>query len=297
MLIPSETRGLLGNCKIALITPLKDEEQFIDAMIQSIVGQGVRPQKWLIIDDGSTDNTAAIVRSYCETYDFIELLQLPARSARLAGGEGAVPAGLKALDWRQFDYLARFDADLKFESDYFEQLLVEFARDPRLGIAGGELYVEHEGRFVRERAPEYHVRGALKMYRRECFEQLGGLDEGIGWDTIDEVSAWTKGWRTRSFSGIKVIHRRPTGAGMGSHRIYRERGRAEYRTWSHPAFVILKSLKIAGNNFTNARCFVGGFVNCYRQREPRLQDADFKRTRRKQQMARMFRIFTSESSG
>jgi biofilm PGA synthesis N-glycosyltransferase PgaC len=274
--------------RIALVTPLRDEEGFIEDMIASIAAQDTRPAKWIIVDDGSTDRTPDIVREQSRSLRFIELLQLPPRSERRPGGEGAIAAALQALDLGQFDYLARFDADLLFEKDYLSLMLAEFARDPRLGIAGGSLYILRKGSLEPERAPEYHVRGALKMYRRECFEQIGGLGTEIGWDTIDEVCAWSKGWRTRSFADIRVIHRRPTGGGMLATKIYRERGRAEYLTWSHPIFVLLKTAKLALRRPINAAHFLSAFAGCYRVHEARLQDPKFKETRRTQQKSRIF---------
>jgi biofilm PGA synthesis N-glycosyltransferase PgaC len=274
--------------RIALVTPLRDEEGFIEDMIASIAAQDIRPAKWIIVDDGSTDRTPDIVREQSRSLGFIELLQLPPRSERRPGGEGAIAAALQALELDQFDYLARFDADLLFERDYLSLMLGEFTKDPRLGIAGGSLYILREGALVPERAPEYHVRGALKMYRRECFKQIGGLGTEIGWDTIDEVCAWSKGWRTRSFKDIRVIHRRPTGGGMLATKIYRERGRAEYLTWSHPVFVLLKTAKIALRSPINAAHFLSAFAGCYRAQEARLQDPQFKETRRTQQKARVF---------
>jgi biofilm PGA synthesis N-glycosyltransferase PgaC len=274
--------------RIALITPLRDEEGYIEAMIESIVAQTVRPSKWLIVDDGSTDKTPVIVRRYCEQVGFIELLQLPPRTERRPGGEGAIASALNSIDLREFDFLARFDADLLFKSDYFERILAKFVENPRLGIAGGGLYIDRNGSMIPELAPEYHVRGALKMYRRECFNELGGLATHIGWDTIDEVSAWSHGWKTRSFMEIRVIHRRPTGEGIQAARIYRERGRAEYLTWSHPVFVTLKAARMARTNLRNAISFMSGFLSCYRQGQTRLQSPAFRRTRRRQQIHRMF---------
>jgi biofilm PGA synthesis N-glycosyltransferase PgaC len=282
--------------RIALITPLRDEANYIGAMADSIVAQQTLPTKWLIVDDGSTDGTPAIVRAYCRKFEFIELLELPARSERRPGGEGAIASALQKLDLSNIDYLARFDADLLFERDYFSRLVDRFNQDPKLGIAGGGLYIiDRRGRLVPEHAPEYHVRGALKMYRRECFEQLGGLGTDIGWDTIDEVYAWSRGWRTRSFMDIQVIHRRPTGESLHASRIYRERGRAEYLTWSHPAFVLLKTMKMAIKSPANARYFLDGFLRSYRERHVRLRDPKFRRTRRNQQFARVFGVLRLRS--
>jgi hypothetical protein len=127
------------------------------------------------------------------------------------------------------------------------------------------------------------------MYRRDCFEQIGGITTRIGWDTIDEVYAWTKGWKTRSFFSCRVIHRRPTGEGVRASHIYWERGKAEYYTWSDPIFVLGKSLKIAleCRSLTKPVCFLAGFLACYPRKENRLQDPVFAKARRTQQQRRM----------
>ena len=272
---------------IALITPMKNEEKYIEGMLRSILEQEVKPDLWVIVDDGSTDGTPEILQRYCLKAPFIQVVQLPQRSVRRPGGEGAIASGMERISVPDFDFIARFDADLLFERSYFARILSEFARDDRLGIAGGGLYVEQDRKPVLERAPGYHVRGALKMYRRECFEQLGGLGTEIGWDTIDEVMAWSFGWKTRSFPEIAVIHRRPTGSGLNAARVFHERGRAEYLTWSHPVFAGLKTVGMAARSPVNAWNFAGGMIASYRRRDARIQAPAFRRARRKQQLDRM----------
>lgn len=275
--------------RYAMLTPVYNESQYIGAMIESVLSQTVRPAKWIIVDDGSTDGTAELVSSYADSHEFIQLVRRPKRWERLPGGEGAISHGLQYLDLSQFDFFARFDADLKFDPNYMELILSEFARNPRLGIAGGGLYVERERGFELELSPTYHVRGAVKMYRRSCFEQIGGLQSEIGWDTIDEVQAWTRGWETKSFFDYRVIHCRPTGSGIGANRISWQRGVAEYNSWSSPFFVIMKTLRIAAKDLAPVRaaCFLGGFVSGYAKRAARIQDPAFTKTRRAQQMGRI----------
>ncbi len=275
--------------RYALITPVRDEEAYIGDMIASMVAQTVLPSLWVIVDDGSVDKTAQIVSGFADRFAFIKLVKLPPRNQRLAGGEGAVPNALKGINLSDFDFLARIDADLVFPPDYIEQILGEFHRNPKLGIAGGELYVKKEGVLVPEKNPLVHVRGALKMYRSQCLRDIGGLTSQIGWDTIDEIYAWTKSWTTRSFPEYKVIHRRPTGNGIAGTRVYKERGRAEYLTWSHPLFVLAKSFKILFRERSVARpiCYLAGFILSYVRRENRLQDLTFTITRRKEQKHRL----------
>lgn len=278
--------------RYALVTPVRDEEQYIGAMIDSVLAQQILPSRWIIVDDGSSDRTSEIVASYAARTGLIEVVRLPKRGVRHAGGEKAIASALERLTLMHYDYLGRFDADLVFEHDYISNIFNEFDNDPRLGIAGGGLYVERNGRLTLERVPEYHVRGAVKMYRRECFQHIGGLHTKIGWDTTDEVYAWSRGWRTRSFFQYRVYHRRPTGSGVGASRIFWARGQAEYYTWSDPLFVLAKSAKIALTEFAGLRsiAFLAGFLSCYLRHEERLQDSVYVDTRRRQQRRRMSHI-------
>src|SRR5579863_4493629 len=207
-----------------LISPVHNEERFIGRMIESIASQTVLPGHWIIVDDGSTDNTAQIVRAYAQRFEFIELICLPRRTSRKPGGESVIQQVLKMVQSYPFDFLARFDADLEFCPDYIERILGEFSKDKKLGIAGGGLYVEKGCRLVLEKVPHYHVRGGLKMYRRKCLEQIGTLYPYMGWDTIDEVFAWKHGWKTKSFIENRVIHKRPTGEGISAKEISWQRG-------------------------------------------------------------------------
>jgi len=285
-----------SKARYVLIMPVRDEEKYIGAMIESVLAQKVHPAKWIIVDDGSRDKTTKIIESYVRRVDFLETVRLPTREHRKPGGEGAISHALNRLNLVEYDFLARFDADLVFEPDYITRILEEFDRDPKLGIAGGGLYITEGTQYELEKVPEYHVRGALKMYRRECFEQIGGLTTEIGWDTIDEVYAWMKGWKTRSFFHHRVIHLRPTGKGVRSAHIYWERGKAEYYTWSHPVFVLGKTGKLAAEKFSLLKplAFLAGFFSCYLRRESRIQDPAFVKTRRRQQRNRIVSLINPQ---
>jgi glycosyltransferase involved in cell wall biosynthesis len=273
-----------------LISPVHNEEKFIGRMIESIAAQTIRPGHWLIVDDGSTDRTPEIVRTYVQKYEFIELVRLASRTERKPGGEGVIQQTLNVIQAYPYDFLARFDADLEFRPDYIARILDEFSSDKKLGIAGGGLYIEKKGRLVLEKVPKYHVRGGLKMYRRECLDQIGSLHTCMGWDTIDEVVAWKYGWKTTSFLENRVIHKRPTGEGLSAREIYWKRGKGEYYTWSHPLFVLLKTVKVAATGPIKGLNYLGGFMECYLKHEERLRDPDFKRIRRKQQLRRIMSL-------
>jgi len=257
-------------------------------MIESILAQAPLPQHWVIVDDGSTDDTREIIRGYAQQHPFIDLIRLRERRTRKPGGESVIQLALEVAQCYPHDFLARFDTDLEFPPGYIAKILAEFARDEKLGIAGGGLYVEKSnGRISLEKVPAYHVRGGLKMYRRKCLEDIGSLCTHMGWDTIDEVYAWKHGWKTRSFFENRVIHKRPSGEGLSAKDRSHHRGRGEYYTWSHPLYVLLKAAKLAASSPVSAQHFFRGFLECYWKREQRLQDPDFKRIRRKQQLTRL----------
>jgi poly-beta-1,6-N-acetyl-D-glucosamine synthase len=285
-----------GQSGCLMISPVYNEDKFIERMIDSVVAQSIRPSKWIIVNDGSTDRTSEIIESYRGKYNFIEHLILPRREQRLPGGEAAIEYALKQVVLTNYEFLARFDADIVLEHEYFYRILAEFARDERLGIAGGDLCLEKDGGLISERCPQYHVRGPIKMYRVQCFLEIGGLKPYIGWDTIDEGSAWAKGWKTRTFPQAKAIHQRSTGSAIPAGKIYWERGRAEYFSWSHPLFVFLKTPLVAIHNCSAvaAVSFLMGFLSCYVSRPERIQDPQFRKVRRQQQF---HRIWTFDVNG
>ncbi|MGA3322972.1 MAG: glycosyltransferase family A protein [Terriglobia bacterium] len=275
-----------------MVTPAFNEEKFIGKMIESIVAQSIPPSKWIIVNDGSTDRTGEIIEGYRSKYPLIEQLMLPKRDKRLPGGEAAIEYALKQIDLKDYDFLARYDADIVFSDDYVQRVLDEFHRDATLGIAGGELSWDANGTLIPERSPRYHVRGALKMYRVPCFLDIGGLKPYMAWDTIDEVSAWVKGWKTKTVDGAKAVHLRPTGSAIPARSLFWESGKMEYWSWSHPAFVLAKTANLAVRTLSPVRAasYLGAFLSCYFLRVERIQDKDFKRVRRQQQIRRMLAL-------
>jgi glycosyltransferase involved in cell wall biosynthesis len=197
-----------------IITPTRDEDRTVERTLRSMTAQTIRPLRWVIVNDGSTDRTRAIVAPFVAQHDWIELVDRDDRGRRELG-RGVIQAfyagfeRVRALPW---DYVVKLDADLELPPDYFENMLREFERDPRLGMASGKTFLLAGNRRRLEYCHDEHVRGPAKMYRRRCFEEIGGIEPMRGWDMIDETRAQMRGWRTRSFLEYPLLHLRPIDA-------------------------------------------------------------------------------------
>ncbi len=199
-----------------IITPVHNEEAYIRHTLEAVSAQTIKPTQWIIVNDGSTDNTPKIVQEYLDQYSWIKLVDLPVEGKRELGARvvRVFYEGYKHIAV-EYDFIIKMDGDLSFAPDYFELLFEKFNEDPCLGIAGGVLYIPAGNRWQLEKVPADHVRGPTKVYRKLCFLEIGGLPETSGWDAIDEWRAQMKGWKTRSFNDLVVHHFRPTGASYG----------------------------------------------------------------------------------
>ena len=230
-----------------VITPARNEGDYIGHTIASMAGQTVLPFLWIIVNDGSTDRTKEIVDAAVTEYPWIRAVHRPDRGYRQQGS-GVIEAfyeGFERVPPKSWDFLVKFDADLSFPPDYFARCFAKFSDEPTLGIGGGLICQEIQGRLVCESPgdPIFHVRGATKIYRRACWEGIGGLLRAPGWDTIDELKANLLEWRTFSFTDIPLRHHRFTGKADGKWKNYVKFGLANYITGYHPLFMAAKCLK------------------------------------------------------
>jgi glycosyltransferase involved in cell wall biosynthesis len=276
--------------KYCMITPVRDEEQFIGGTIESVLRQTIRPIEWIIVDDGSTDSTDAIVHRCAQEHSWIRTVNRKNRGYRSTGG--GIDAFLDAyalLQRRDWEYLVNLDGDLTFAPDYFERCFEHFRSMPRLGIGGGKIY-KKVGKSLRwEKNPSFHVRGGTKIYRRECWESLGGLFPGLGWDTVDELKANQLGWITRTFPDLMLVHHRMTGAVWGAWGNAVNDGEADYVVGYHPVFFGLKCIRNIFNSPFVVRSIgmAYGFLRSGIRRTPRIENQELRSYLREQQLRRI----------
>lgn len=204
----------LSMTNYTIISPVRNEEEFIEKTLKSVVNQTLKPLEWIIIDDGSTDKTAEIVNNYVKKYDWIKMINQQDRGFYYPG-KGVVDTFYKGFDNisnNNWDFIVKLDCDLSFQEDYFEKVLHEFELNPKLGIASGLTFIPSNGGMVSEKVQDDHPVGPSKVYRKECFKDIDGLKPISGWDLADLLSAQMKGWETKCFDNFKINHYRKTGS-------------------------------------------------------------------------------------
>lgn len=238
-------RGAASYLVYVLITPARNEAMFIEQTIKSVIGQTVRPVKWVIVSDGSTDGTDDIVKKYAAEYTWVELVRMPERTERhFAGKVHAFNAGYAKVKDLQWECIGSLDADISFESDYFALLLDKFEQMPDLGVAGTP-FVEAGFQYDYNFVSIDHVSGACQVFRRKCFEDIGGYkpirEGGIDWVAV--TTARMTGWKTRTFTERTCLHQRKIGTGKGS--VFKAKfrvGQQDYYLGGHPLWEVFRAL-------------------------------------------------------
>jgi glycosyltransferase involved in cell wall biosynthesis len=228
-----------------LVTPARNEARFIESTIKSVVAQTVRPLKWVIVSDGSTDRTDEIVSRYAVAHEWIQLVRMPERTERhFAGKVFAFKAGKTRIDDLPYEVIANLDADITFEPDYFAYLLGKLVADPSLGVVGTP-YVEKTGEtFDYKFTSIDHVSGACQVFRRECYEGIGGyVPVKVGTiDCIAVITARMKGWKTRTFTDKVSQHHRKVGtAERGPIKANFYTGVMDHAMGNHPLWQLFRT--------------------------------------------------------
>lgn len=237
---------MLTQFNYGLVTPARNEAEFIELTIQSVISQTVLPLKWVIVSDGSSDGTDEIVKKYAAQYPWIELLRMPERRERhFAGKVYAFNAGYSSVKTLPCDFIGCLDGDISFDSDYFEFLLARLAEDPKLGLVGTRFRDPHDYTYDYRFVSIEHVTGCCQIFRRTCFDEIGGYvpAKGGAVDRIVNIAARMKGWKTRTFTEKCYLHHREMGT--AEHGIVKVRfrdGAKDYAVGSHPAWEVLRSI-------------------------------------------------------
>jgi glycosyltransferase involved in cell wall biosynthesis len=230
-----------------IVSPARNEADFIECTLRSVVAQFIRPLKWVIVSDGSTDGTDEIVSSYSMKYPWIELVSMPPRKERnFAGKVLAFNAGYARVKDLDYQVIVSLDADISFEPDYFEFLLGKLASDPLLGLTGTP-FQELSGRMYDYRFVSVeHVSGACQVFRRECFEAIGGYVpvKGGSIDHIAVISSRMKGWKTRTWTEKVCIHHREMGTAQRGVITSRFKyGIKDYNLGNHPLWELFRTAR------------------------------------------------------
>jgi len=287
--------------RYVLITPARNEAAVIELAIKSVISQTVLPLKWVIVSDGSTDGTDEIVRKYIGQYPWIELVRMPERRERhFAGKVHAFNAGYERVRSLPYEFIGALDGDVSFEPDYFAYLLGKAASDPKFGVVGTafrEGRMAYDYRFVSIE----HVSGPCQLFRRECFEDIGGYvpSRGGGVDHIAVLTARMKGWKTRTFTEKVYQHRDMGSAKHGPLGYKYAVGRLDYALGSHPLWEACRMIyQMTKSPWILGGIMIGvGYATAALTRVKRPVSEELVRFRRREQMSRLKRVFARADAG
>jgi len=234
----------LAACRYAVVSPVKDEEKYVERTIRSVLGQTIRPVRWIIVDDGSKDRTPEIIKQCVSGIDWIQCLRIDRDGNRELGITEikAFTVGHKLLEDVEYDFIVKLDCDVELPPTYFEEMLRRFDEKAALGIASGAFFEEHDGQWVFIRMPDYHASGATKMVRAKCFRDIGGFVQRKGWDTIDEIRARALGWETERIQTLTFRHLKREGSASGVVYSNLLEAEVDYVIGNSLAFVLLKAI-------------------------------------------------------
>jgi GT2 family glycosyltransferase len=280
-----------------LITPARNEEQFIELSIKSVLTQTVRPFKWVIVSDGSTDGTDDIVSRYAADHSWIELVRMPERQERnFAGKIYAFNAGFTRIKDMKYQVIGSMDGDISFDEGYFSFLLGKLAEDSTLGLVGTPFKDSSIQAYNYRFVGIEHVSGACQLFRRECFEDIGGYVpvKGGGVDSIAVLTARMKGWKTKTFTEKVCLHHR--GIGTAQHSLLTARfkvGVKDYSLGSHPLWELLRTAYQMTQRpvILGGLLLLSGYVWALIRRIERPVSSELLAFRRREQMQRLRRFF------
>jgi len=283
----------MDKTKYILITAARNEAEYIEATINAVIVQTIRPIQWIVVSDGSTDRTDEIIQNYSDKYDFIKFLRNDNSSERnFASKVFSINRAILKLKDTNYDAMGILDADITFEPDYYENILTEFEKDLKLGVAGGEFFDIINGKKIKVVKSSNSVRGGIQLFRKECIEEIGEFTplKNGGEDIIMEVTARMNGWKVHSFNHLILYHHRHTGTeGFSIVRAKFRGGILAHSMGYSPLFQAFKSI----HRFKERPYFLSGvltylgFIWAYLSGNKRKVSKEFVNYLRQEQSGRM----------
>lgn len=284
--------------RVLAISPFLNEARYLPRFLTGLAAQQRPPDLHLLVDDGSTDGSAELTGQWAAAHGWARVLRRPPRPPER--DRLAFAAELKAFQWAlaqpaaegPWDVVVKLDADLVLPPSTFARMVHELEQDPRLGIVGPYLAVGTgpRGALVRESAPPWHVRGAVKFYRRQTLDEISPVEPVLGWDTADDIEARRLGWRTRSVAldDGDVLHLRPVGTGDGALQGYRRWGTCAWGYGAHPLHVLAGTARRLPDRPVGVAAlnYLWGYVGAALRHAPRAR-AEVRAHGRREQLARL----------
>lgn len=258
-----------------IITPTYNDALYIIRTIDSVLKQSILPVLWIIVNDGSTDNSMQIVDSYVDKYSWIKRIDMERKSREFGSHVSlAVECALKLISNIDYSFIVKLDSDLDIDSDkYFETQLKHFHEQPKLGITSGITYsIVNGNKKLTQGRPSWHTGGAMKMYRRECYQEIGGIAPVYGWDGLDEYKAMYRGWITRTIQDLHVHHLGKDRALNRQSTVWlaKMKGQSLYLRGYPLWFVLLKGMRQGKSGFRCSISFYSGFLQYWLLRKRKL---------------------------
>jgi glycosyltransferase involved in cell wall biosynthesis len=285
-----------------LITPARNEVDFIEDTMKAVVAQKVRPKRWVIVSDGSTDGTDELVKTYVERHDWMELVRLPEhRDRNFAAKARVFNFGYERVKSESFDIIGNLDADITFDADYFAFLLGRFQDDPKLGVAGTHYVEDGFHSFDHSFMNPDHVNGGCQLFRKTVFEGVGGYlpIKGGGIDWVAVTTARMQGWTTRSFGETVFHHHRKIGTAEANELTSRYRyGRKDYFLGGHPLWELFRGVfQMTKKPYLVGGCvLLLGYFTAWLMRVERPVTKDLVRFHRREQIERLRQLMTDRLS-
>ena len=280
--------------KYIIVSPVYNEEKYLKTFINSIIKQTVKPTLFVLVDDNSSDNSSSIIKEYSNQYGWIKYIYRKSQDKKVQGSKviEAFNFGIKNINLDDFSFIAKIDADLELPDNYFETISASFNKNSKYGIVGGYVKELENGNWVPKHysLTSYHIRGALKSYRKECFKEINGLMPVLGGDGLDEMKALHFGWETQNLD-LSVKHFRPAASDYRPLKLPFKTGFANYKNGGSLFLATVRSIVRIKDKpyFLIGFSYYLGYVYALLNKEKRNVDKELMKFINKFHLQRIFR--------